>query len=143
MAFRWGRLAGASGSGPDSAAATKVTISNKFRVALRAAGVSANEIIRINLNDKAAVAAAIQKARLAHSKPVVKPASKPAAKAEETSKKSESTKPQSTDAVTFHAGTHGVDADVGEDGGRKSGADSDPGSESEASGGAERAKQAS
>ena len=51
---------GTNGIGP----AATVTISSDARNTLRAAGVPANEIARINLKDKAAVSRAIQRARM-------------------------------------------------------------------------------
>jgi len=51
-----------SGAGP----AATVSISNDARTKLRAAGVSTNEIARINLKDKNAVNRAIQRARMQH-----------------------------------------------------------------------------
>ncbi|HEY5961143.1 MAG TPA: hypothetical protein VIV60_31515 [Polyangiaceae bacterium] len=53
----------------DAGPAARVTISNKARAQLRAAGVSPNEIAKVNLTDKNAVARAIQKARMARGKP--------------------------------------------------------------------------
>lgn len=51
----------------DAGPAAKVTISNKARAALRAAGATPNDISKVNLSDKNAVARAVQKARMSHS----------------------------------------------------------------------------
>jgi hypothetical protein len=51
----------------DAGPAAKVAISNKARAALRAAGATPGDISKVNLNDKNAVARAVQKARLSHS----------------------------------------------------------------------------
>jgi hypothetical protein len=52
----------------DAGPAATVTISNKARVALRAAGATPTEISRVNLSDKYAVQRAIQKARMSRAK---------------------------------------------------------------------------
>jgi hypothetical protein len=62
--------ASASSTNTDAGPAARVTISNKARAQLKAAGVSPNEIAKINLNDKNAVARAIQKARMSRGKPI-------------------------------------------------------------------------
>ncbi len=59
----------------DPGPAARVAISSKARAALRAAGVPSNEIARINLSDKNAVARAIQRARMARGQPTAAKAS--------------------------------------------------------------------